>query len=62
MWISYRNGSKWSAAKEIGEPLNTKENDATIGLSPDGQKIFTYYGKKGGDIKYSEKKGEIKCS
>lgn len=58
LWISYRNGSKWSAAKEIGEPLNTKENDATIGLSPDGQKIFTYYGKKGGDIKYSEKKGE----
>ena len=42
----------------MGEPLNTQENDATIGLSADGQTIFTYYGKKGGDIKISEKKGE----
>ena len=58
LWVSYRNGAKWSNAVEIGEPLNTKENDATIGLSPDGSKIFTYYGKKGGDIKISEKKGD----
>ncbi len=58
LWVSYRKGTKWSKAVEIGEPLNTKENDATIGLSPDGSKIFIYYGKKGGDIKISEKKGD----
>lgn len=58
IWVTYRDGAKWSNAVEIGEPLNTQENDATIGLSADGQTIFTYYGKKGGDIKISEKKGE----
>lgn len=58
LWVSYRTGSSWSAAADMGAPLNTKENDATIGLSADGQKLFLFYGKSGGDIKYSEKKGE----
>lgn len=58
LWISYRNGSAWSPAADLGEPINTKENDATIGLSADGQKLFVFYGKDGGDIKYSEKKGD----
>ncbi|MCQ2607497.1 MAG: OmpA family protein [Bacteroidales bacterium] len=57
LWVSYRNGTTWSQAEDMGEPINTKENDATIGLSADGQKLFTFYGKNGGDIKYSEKKG-----
>lgn len=58
LWVSYRNGAKWSNAVEIGEPLNTPGNDATIGLSADGSKIFTYYGNKGGDIKSAEKRGD----
>ena len=58
LWVSYRNGSTWSQAVDMGAPINTKENDATIGLSADGQKLFLFYGEKGGDIKYSEKKGD----
>lgn len=58
LWVSYRNGTTWSDAVDMGDQINTKENDATIGLSADGQKLFTFYGKNGGDIKYSEKKGD----
>ncbi len=58
LWISERTGTTWSQAVEMGEPINTKDNDATIGLSADGQKLFIFYGKNGGDIKYSEKKGD----
>ncbi len=58
IWVSYRVGKKWTKAVDMGKPLNTAENDATIGLSPDGQKMFTYYGKKGGDIMYSEMDGD----
>ena len=59
LWISYRTGTTWSPAVEMGVPVNTKDNDATIGLSADGQKLFVFYGKNGGDIKYSEKKGDV---
>ena len=59
LWISYRTGTSWSPAVEMGVPVNTKDNDATIGLSADGQKLFVFYGKNGGDIKYSEKKGDV---
>ncbi len=59
IWVSYRTGTQWSQVQDMGKPLNTKENDATIGISPDGQKMFTYYGKKGGDILYTEKKGDV---
>ncbi|MCK9561384.1 MAG: OmpA family protein [Bacteroidales bacterium] len=58
IWVSYRNGTTWTPAVEIGKPVNTKYNDATIGISPDGQKMFTYYGKKGGDILYTERDGD----
>ena len=58
IWYSYRTGSTWSPLTDIGKPLNTSKNDATVGISPDGQKMFTYYEKNGGDILYTEKKGD----
>ena len=32
----------WSDAKGVGEPINTEFHDATVGLAPDGQKLFVY--------------------
>ncbi len=59
IYVSYYENGKWEKAQNIGKPLNTKDNDATIGLSPDGQKLFTYLGKtNGGDIFESELNGE----
>lgn len=51
IYISYKSGKSWSSPINIGEPTNTKHNDATVGLSPDGQKMLIYNGNKGnGDI------------
>lgn len=45
-----KNGN-WQEAVNIGAPINTNNHDATIGISPDGKKLYIYDGKKnGGDI------------
>ncbi|MCL2328959.1 MAG: OmpA family protein [Bacteroidetes bacterium] len=59
IWYSTRKDGAWAPAKEMPKPLNTKENDATVGLSPDGQQMFIYNDKSGGgDIFISEKRGD----
>ncbi len=58
IYVSYNVNGKWQKATNIGKPLNTNNNDATVGLSSDGQQLFTYNGKSnGGDIFVSELKG-----
>jgi len=58
IYISYNNNGVWTKSVNIGKPLNTKDNDATVGLSPDGQRLFTYNGKNnGGDIFESQLEG-----
>ena len=57
IYISEKKGDKWSQPKPI-EEINTSNHDATIGLSPDGQKLFVYKNPPGsGDIFHSELKG-----
>ncbi len=43
-------GGKWSVAKNLGKPLNSEGHDATVGISPDGQKLLTYLQNNAGDI------------
>lgn len=45
----YKNGS-WQPAVNIGSKINSKNHDATGGLSPDGQTLFIYRGDNGGDL------------
>ncbi len=41
--ISYKSDDGvWSEPKSIGGNINTEEHDASVGLSPDGQKLFIY--------------------
>ena len=54
IYVSYNKNGKWTKPKNIGSPLNTETHDATVGLSPDGQKLFLYRNK---DIYVSELKG-----
>jgi len=55
IYVSYNHGQGWSLAKNIDKPLNTKGNDATVGLSPDGRKLFIFNGaQNNGDIFISE--------
>lgn len=58
IYYSYRDGMRWRDAMNIGEPLNTKSHDATIGLSSDGQQLFIYKTDNEGDIFESTKEGE----
>jgi len=57
IYISYNINGKWQIAKNVGKPLNSKNNDATVALSPDGQQLFSFDGSNGGDILVSELKG-----
>ena len=59
IYISYKENGEWTKATNMGKPLNTNDNDATIGLSSDGQKLFTFLGSSnGGDILVAELDGE----
>lgn len=47
IYISKKNDSVWSPAVSIGSPINTDENEATVGISVDGQIILIYKDEKG---------------
>ena len=43
IWICYRGEyGTWQKAKSIGPSINTEGNEATIGLSADGQQLYIY--------------------
>jgi outer membrane protein OmpA-like peptidoglycan-associated protein len=49
----------WGAAQKLFSLINTSSNEATIGLSPDGQKVYIYKDDNGGDLYYSTLTGEV---
>jgi outer membrane protein OmpA-like peptidoglycan-associated protein len=51
------NGTAWGPAHNMGTPLNTANNDATAGLSADGQHLLVYLEENGGDIYESDLQG-----
>ena len=40
----------WSKARNLGQPVNTNGHDATVGISPDGQRMLVYVEDNGGDL------------
>ena len=61
VFISYRVGSEWQTPQSIGSNINTKNHDASIALSADGQKLFLFHSTEadGGDIYMSTLKGDV---
>ncbi|UOQ53177.1 OmpA family protein [Hymenobacter cellulosivorans] len=57
IYQSTRTGSGWSPARNLGKPVNNEGHDATVGLSPDGQRMLVYLEDNGGDLHESELKG-----
>jgi outer membrane protein OmpA-like peptidoglycan-associated protein len=53
IYISEFNGTSWSAARNIGSPINTDDNEASVGISPDGQEILIYKDDNGDGNIYS---------
>ena len=59
IYVSYKVNGRWTKPINAGEPLNTRMNDATVGLSSDGQLLLIYNGmKRNGDIQSSELDGD----
>ncbi len=61
VYMSVKEDGKWTAAQNIGKPINSEANDALSGFSVDGQKCIVYIGKPGdmGDLYESELNGKI---
>ena len=57
IYISEKVNGEWTTPENPPSPLNSKEHDATIGLSPDGQTLLIYKGSDGGDIYECHLKG-----
>ncbi|MFN8255078.1 MAG: OmpA family protein [Bacteroidales bacterium] len=51
IYTSQRINKTWTIASSVGEPANTKWNDAAVALSQDGKKLIIYRGRKeSGDL------------
>jgi outer membrane protein OmpA-like peptidoglycan-associated protein len=53
IYISHYADKTWSPAENIGAPINTEGNEATVGISPDGQEILIYKDDNGDGNIYS---------
>ena len=58
IYLSKFNNGAWTAPQQLPEPINSKDNDACVGISSSGQTMFIYRGSNGGDIYISELHGE----
>ena len=59
IYFAQKDGKSWSSAQNVGAPINTKGHDATVALSPDGQKMLVYIDDKGdGNIYESIRTGD----
>jgi outer membrane protein OmpA-like peptidoglycan-associated protein/Tol biopolymer transport system component len=48
------DGKNWSTPVNVGKPINSERNDATVGLSPDGSRLLVF---EEGDIYECDLKG-----
>lgn len=55
IYRSEKIGKKWSPAKNMPEPINSKSHDAVVAISPDGNTLIIYKGESnGGDLFFSK--------
>jgi len=57
VFTSVKAGDQWKPSENVTS-INTKKNDGTLGISPDGQKLYIYGPDNGGDVYESLRKGE----
>lgn len=54
IFISHKVNGDWSAAENIGPPVNTPSHDSDLALSADGKRLFVYSDANEGDILVSD--------
>lgn len=50
VFFSNRQGTRWSIAKNMDQPINTPFHDSDLALSADGKQLFLYTDENEGDI------------
>lgn len=55
IFIAKKTGGQWTAAKNIGAPINTASHDSNLAISADGKILLICSDKGGGDIFYCER-------
>jgi len=58
IYISKKIDGLWTEPELISNNINSNENEATLGLSPDGKTLFIYKSEKNGSIYYSKAKND----
>jgi outer membrane protein OmpA-like peptidoglycan-associated protein/tetratricopeptide (TPR) repeat protein len=58
IFISKKERKQWMPAENIGQPVNSHNHDATVGLSADGQLLLIFKGDNGGDLFECRLEGE----
>lgn len=53
IYLANYDGKNWTVAQSIGKPINTDGNEASVGISPDGQEILIYKDDNGDGNIYS---------
>ncbi|MBL3655978.1 OmpA family protein [Fulvivirga sediminis] len=59
IYISYKRNGKWDDPKKISPKINIKYHDAACSISPDGQTLYFYYERGGGNIYASTKENNL---
>lgn len=60
IYLSNYDGKNWTVAQSIGKPINTDGNEASVGISPDGQEILIYKDDNGdGNIYSTSLNGDV---
>lgn len=57
VYQSSREGDAWGTARNLGETVNSAGHDATVGLSPDAQRMLVYVEDNGGDLNEANLRG-----
>lgn len=57
VYQSNREGDTWGTARNLGETVNSAGHDATVGLSPDAQRMLVYVEDNGGDLNEANLRG-----
>ncbi len=62
IYISRKEGEKWSRAENIGETVNTLYFESNLALSAEGDQLYIYRDESSGDIYVSENVGDTAWS
>ena len=57
IYVSKKEKNKWGDVIQLQKPINTRYNEACVGLSADGHRMFLYRGDNGGDLFIADFRG-----